>query len=89
MGIYNNIHDFDDDHYFYCARLDCACHGPGWYDASTNYDFFRTDHNIVASRADHARTVNNDNIYDLQFDYNFNDSSTYKYYLNYDHLDGA
>jgi hypothetical protein len=89
MGIYNNIHDIDNDQYYYCSVNDCSCHGPSYHDASTNYDFFRTDQHIVSTRADHARTVNNDNNYDLQFDYNFNDSSTYNYYLNYDHLDGA
>jgi hypothetical protein len=37
MGIYNNIHDFNnDDNYFYCPRNDCPCHQPDYYDSSRN-----------------------------------------------------
>jgi hypothetical protein len=38
MGIYNNIHDINDndDYYFYCPRNDCPCHQPDYYDSSRN-----------------------------------------------------
>jgi hypothetical protein len=37
MGIYNNIHDFNnDDNYFYCPVNDCPCHQPDYYDSSRN-----------------------------------------------------
>jgi hypothetical protein len=64
MGIYNNIHNVDNDQYYYCSDRDCACHGPSYYDASRNYDFFRTDQHIASTRADHARTINNVDNYD-------------------------
>jgi hypothetical protein len=38
MGIYNHIHDINDndDYYFYCPRNDCPCHSPDYYDSSRN-----------------------------------------------------
>jgi hypothetical protein len=39
MGIYNAIHDPDDDLYYYCPRNDCPCHDHYFYDSSGNYDF--------------------------------------------------
>jgi hypothetical protein len=37
MGIYNNIHDFNnDDNYYYCPRNDCPCHQHDFYDSSRN-----------------------------------------------------
>jgi hypothetical protein len=38
MGIYNHIHDINDndDYYFYCPRNDCPCHQPDYYDSSRN-----------------------------------------------------
>jgi hypothetical protein len=44
MGIYNNIHEFNDDNYYYCPVNDCPCHQPDYYDSSrnnyNNYYFF-------------------------------------------------
>ena len=37
MGIYNLIHDVDDDLYYYCPASDCPCHGPDYYDSSRNH----------------------------------------------------
>jgi hypothetical protein len=41
MGIYNLIHDSNDEQYFYCPVNDCPCHQPDYYDSSRNnyYDF--------------------------------------------------
>jgi hypothetical protein len=41
MGIYNLIHNNDDDLYYYCPASDCPCHQPDYYDSSRNnfYDF--------------------------------------------------
>jgi hypothetical protein len=36
MGIYNHIHDVDDDKYYYCPVNDCPCHSPDYYDSSRN-----------------------------------------------------
>jgi hypothetical protein len=36
MGIYNHIHDVDDDLYYYCPVNDCPCHGNDYYDCSRN-----------------------------------------------------
>jgi hypothetical protein len=36
MGIYNHIHDVDDDKYYYCSANDCPCHSPDYYDSSRN-----------------------------------------------------
>jgi hypothetical protein len=36
MGIYNHIHDVDDDKYYYCSVNDCPCHSPDYYDSSRN-----------------------------------------------------
>ena len=37
MGIYNLIHDVDDDLYYYCPVSDCPCHSPDYHDSSCNY----------------------------------------------------
>ena len=68
MGIYNNIHDVNDDDYYYCPRNDCACHSPDYYDSSRNYDFFRTPNNIADISADHDSSARNVNIYDSSHD---------------------
>ena len=56
MGIYNNIHDpNNDDNYYYCPRRDCACHQHDYYDSSRNnynniyfnYDDKYDDYNVV------------------------------------------
>jgi len=36
MGIYNLIHDNNDDLYYYCPINDCPCHQPDYYDSSRN-----------------------------------------------------
>jgi hypothetical protein len=38
MGIYNLIHDNNDEFYYYCPRNDCPCHQPDSYDSSRNHD---------------------------------------------------
>jgi hypothetical protein len=44
MGIYNLIHNNDDDLYYYCPVNDCPCHQPDYYDSSrNNYNFFNYD----------------------------------------------
>jgi hypothetical protein len=46
MGIYNHIHDINDndDYYFYCPRNDCPCHSPDYYDSSrNNYHLINND----------------------------------------------
>ena len=49
MGIYNLIHDFNDDLYYYCPVNDCPCHQPDYYDSSrnnyNNYYFFDINNN--------------------------------------------
>jgi hypothetical protein len=80
MGIYNNIHDpNNDDNYYYCPVNDCPCHQHDYYDSSRNYNnvYFNYDNN------DDSTKYNNDDKYD---DYNvvnndyynnkFNSSST-------------
>ena len=61
MGIYNLIHDNNDDLYYYCPVNDCPCHQPDYYDSSrnnyNNYYFFDINDNDDCSR-------NNDNIND-------------------------
>jgi len=83
MGIYNNIHDpNNDDNYYYCPVNDCACHQHDYYDSSRNYNnvYFNYDNN---DDNDDSTKYNNDDKYD---DYNvvnndyynnkFNSSST-------------
>jgi hypothetical protein len=43
MGIYNHIHDVDDDYYYYCPRNDCPCHQPDYYDSSRNLNLVYID----------------------------------------------
>jgi len=53
MGIYNLIHDFDDDLYYYCPVNDCPCHSPDYHDSSrnnyNNYYFFKYDYDNSSS----------------------------------------
>jgi hypothetical protein len=52
MGIHNNIHDYNDDHFYYCTLYDCACgRRIDYYDTSNN------DH--TATRHDSSRADNN------------------------------
>jgi hypothetical protein len=47
MGIYNLIHNNDDEQYFYCPVNDCPCHQPDYYDSSrNNYNDFESSSNI-------------------------------------------
>jgi hypothetical protein len=69
MGIYNNIHDpNNDDSYYYCPRTDCACHQHDYYDSSRNYNnvYFNND-----DKYDDYNVVD-DNYYNNKF----NSSST-------------
>jgi hypothetical protein len=43
MGIYNLIHDVNDDKYYYCSVNDCPCHGPDYYDSSRNLNLVYID----------------------------------------------
>jgi hypothetical protein len=66
MGIYNHIHDINDndDYYFYCPRNDCPCHQPDYYDSSrNNYHFYDIDNNYVVN--------NDDNLNDCSSNHNF------------------
>jgi hypothetical protein len=52
MGIYNLIHDNNDDLYYYCPVNDCPCHQPDYYDSSrNNYNnvYFNNDNDNCAS----------------------------------------
>jgi hypothetical protein len=40
MGIYNLIHNVNDDLYYYCPTIDCPCHSPDYYDSSRNNYYF-------------------------------------------------
>jgi hypothetical protein len=63
MGIYNLIHNVDDDLYYYCPVNDCPCHQPDYYDSSrnnyNNHYFFDYNDN------------NDDNLNDCASDNNF------------------
>ena len=63
MGIYNLIHDSNDEQYFYCPVNDCPCHQPDYYDSSrNNYNFFNDDYDSSNSRAiNHNGTTTNNN----------------------------
>jgi hypothetical protein len=63
MGIYNLIHDFDDDLYYYCPTIDCPCHSPDYHDSSrNNYYFYDLNNNHI---------VNDDNNDNSSSDNNF------------------
>jgi hypothetical protein len=75
MGIYNLIHNNDDDLYFYCPVNDCPCHQPDYYDSSrNNYNFFNVDYDSSNSRPNNhnGTTTNNNN----------NPRNTFTGYLN-------
>jgi len=75
MGIYNLIHNNDDDLYFYCPVNDCPCHQPDYYDSSrNNYNFFNDDYDSSNSRPNNhnGTTTNNNN----------NPRNTFTGYLN-------
>jgi hypothetical protein len=51
MGHHNNIHEYNDDHFYYCTLHDCAC--------GRRIDYYDTSNNDPATRHDSARAVNN------------------------------
>jgi hypothetical protein len=51
MGIYNHIHDNNDEFYYYCPRNDCPCHQPDYYDSSRN-NYYLIDNNDKRSSDD-------------------------------------
>jgi hypothetical protein len=60
MGIYNNIHDpNNDDNYYYCPVNDCPCHQHDYYDGSRNLNlnniYFNDD-----NKYDDYNVVNHD-----------------------------
>ncbi len=72
MGIYNFIHNNDDDLYYYCPVNDCPCHQPDYYDSSrNNYNnvYFNND-----NKYDDYNVVNN-NYYNNKYNYNSSNSS--------------
>jgi len=68
MGIYNHIHDINDndDYYYYCPRNDCPCHSPDYDDSSrnnyNNHYFFDYNDNL---------NDNDDNLNDCSSNNNF------------------
>jgi hypothetical protein len=62
MGIYNLIHNNDDEQYFYCPASDCPCHQPDYYDSSrNNYNDFESSSNIRPINHNGTTTNNNNN----------------------------
>ena len=65
MGIYNLIHNNDDDLYFYCPVNDCPCHQPDYYDSSrNNYNFFNYEFESSSNVRpnNHNGTTTNNNV---------------------------
>jgi hypothetical protein len=65
MGIYNLIHNNDDDLYYYCPASDCPCHQPDYYDSSrNNYNFFNYDDESSSNSRpiNHNGTTTNNNV---------------------------
>jgi hypothetical protein len=62
MGIYNLIHNSDDDLYFYCPVNDCPCHQPDYYDSSrNNYNFYEFESSSNVRPNNHNGTTTNNN----------------------------
>jgi hypothetical protein len=60
MGIYNLIHNNDDDLYYYCPVNDCPCHQPDYYDSSrNNYNFYDSSNSRPINH--NGITTNNNN----------------------------
>jgi hypothetical protein len=56
MGIYNNIHDVNDDKYYYCSVNDCPCHSPDYYDSSRNLNLkyeYNDEHDVYFNYVNH------------------------------------
>jgi hypothetical protein len=84
MGIYNNIHDpNNDDSYYYCSRNDCPCHQHDFYDSSRNLNIkyeYNDDHNVYFNYDNHNDSTKYDNNkYD---DYNIVDDNYYNNKFN-------
>jgi hypothetical protein len=59
MGHHNNIHESNDDHFYYCTLHDCSCgRRIDYYDTSNNYESDPTN-----NRRNNPR-VSNDRIAD-------------------------
>jgi hypothetical protein len=79
MGIYNNIHDpNNDDSYYYCSRNDCPCHQHDFYDSSRNIKYeYNDDHNVHFNYDNHDDKYDDYNIVnDEYYNNKFNSSST-------------
>ena len=62
MGIYNLIHNYDDDLYYYCPVNDCPCHQPDYYDSSRNNNIkfeYNDEHNVYFNYNHHGSSDNN------------------------------
>jgi len=52
MDNHNFIHDYNDEHYYYCTLYDCACNNrTNYYDTSNNLH--------IPTRANNARPASN------------------------------
>jgi hypothetical protein len=59
MGIYNLIHNNDDDLYYYCPVNDCPCHQPDYYDSSrNNYHLIDNNDNDCSSNHNFCGELN-------------------------------
>jgi hypothetical protein len=88
MGIYNNIHNpNNDDNYYYCPVNDCPCHQHDYYDSSRNlnikyeyndeYDvYFNYDNHDDSTKYDNNKYDDYNVVYDNYYNNKFNSSST-------------
>jgi hypothetical protein len=88
MGIYNNIHNpNDDDNYYYCPVNDCPCHQHDFYDGSRNLNIkyeYNDEHNVYFNYDNHDDSTKYDNnkyddyniVNDEYYNNKFNSSST-------------
>jgi hypothetical protein len=62
MGIYNLIHNSNDEQYYYCGVNDCPCHQPDYYDSSRNNDYeFESSSNVRPNNHNGTTTNINNN----------------------------
>jgi hypothetical protein len=88
MGIYNNIHNpNDDDNYYYCPVNDCPCHQHDFYDGSRNLNIkyeYNDEHDVYFNYDNHNDGAKYDNnkyddyniVNDEYYNNKFNSSST-------------
>jgi hypothetical protein len=75
MGIYNNIHDpNNDDNYYYCPRNDCPCHQHDYYDSSRNLNIninyeYNDEHDVYFNYVNH-------DYYNNKYNNNYGSSTT-------------